>query len=212
MDDLIFVILICIGIPLALSLIFLDSKARLFVGFMIIGIYMCTLAAQVNTVLRDLTGESYLYVTTNITPISEELLKALPVLFYAVVFDARKRALLPISIATGIGFAIIENIFIFTQSGASLSILWAVQRVFGASLMHSLCTAMVGYGISFVKMRRKLFYHGTFALLVAAMVYHSAYNTLVQSGLSGFAFLLPVLTYIPVAIWYVRKRKTDRAK
>jgi len=212
MDNLIFVILICIGIPLALSLLFLEKRSRLFVGYMIIGAYMCAFAAQVNTVLRDLSGESYLYVTTNITPVSEELLKALPVLVFALVINDNRRDLLSISIATGIGFAIIENIFIFVQNGSALSLLWSIQRVFGASLMHSLCTAMVGYGVSFARKRRKLFFPGTFALLVAAMVYHALYNTIVQSRLSGFAFLLPVLTYLPLAVGYVREKKANARK
>ena len=49
-------------------------------------------------------------------------------------------------------------------------------------------------------MRRKLFYTGTVALLAVATIYHSVYNTLVQSTHEIVGFLLPVITFIPVLV------------
>jgi len=207
MDKLIIILLICIAIPLAFSLLFLDKKARLFVSFTIVGAAVCVFASSVNAILYDLTGQGYLYVTTNITPITEELLKAIPILLFAFAISDNKKELISLSMAIGIGFAIIENIFIFVQNSASLSLGWAVGRVFGASLMHGICTAAVGYGISFVHKRKKLFYTGTFALLVFAMVYHSIYNLGIQSDYSGFAILVPIVTYIPIALGYIAEKK-----
>jgi len=216
MDSLIYVILICIAIPLALSLVFLDKKARQFIEFVIIGAVVCTFAANINGLLQSLTCESYYYVTTNITPICEELLKAIPVLLFAYAVTDDKRTLISVSMAIGIGFAIIENIYIFAQNEASLSVFWAVKRVFGASLMHSICTAAVGYGISFVGKRKKLFYTGTFALLVSATVYHSVYNSLIQSAYADFGIFLPIVTYIPVvirqAMSYNREKEERKVK
>jgi len=210
MDNLIIIILICVAIPLAFSLLFLEKKARLFVLFMIIGAAVCVFASSVNAVLYNLVGRGYLYVTTNITPISEELLKAIPVLIFAYAISDNKKELISISMATGIGFAIIENFFIFAQSSESLSVGWAISRVFGASLMHSICTAAVGFGISFVRKRKKLFYTGTFALLVFAMVYHAVYNLVIQSRFSAFGILIPIITYIPITVRNImEKRKKE---
>ena len=84
-------------------------------------------------------------------------------------------------------------------------------------MMHGICTAAVGYGMSFVKKRKKLFYCGTFALLMMAIIYHGIFNMLVQSeDLKYFGFVLPLATYIPVVIALVKrirnKRKTANAE
>ena len=66
------------------------------------------------------------------------------------------------------------------------------------SLALTICAA-VGYGMSFVKKKKKLFYCGTFSLLMLAIIYHGIFNMLVQSEeLKYFGFLLPVATYIPL--------------
>ena len=54
--------------------------------------------------------------------------------------------------------------------------------------------------MTFAHAKRKLFYTGTVALLAVAMIYHSAYNTLVQSQHQLVGFLLPVITFVPVLV------------
>ena len=66
--------------------------------------------------------------------------------------------------------------------------------------MHGLCTLAVGYGMSFVYTRRKLFRTGTVAMLAAATIYHATYNTIVQSTHLWMGVLLPVVTLVPVLI------------
>ena len=74
------------------------------------------------------------------------------------------------------------------------------MRGFGSGLVHGICTVMVGWGISYIKKRRKLFYCGTFALLSTAIIYHATYNLLVQSKYQYIGVLLPILTYIPLLL------------
>jgi RsiW-degrading membrane proteinase PrsW (M82 family) len=110
--------------------------------------------------------------------------------------------------ATGIGFAILENAFYLINS-SNFTMLSAVIRAFGAGLMHGMCTLLVGVGISFVKKKRKLFAVGTFGLLSTAIVYHGIYNILIQSKYSIIGACLPIATYIPFLIWrlMLKKRK-----
>ena len=80
--------------------------------------------------------------------------------------------------------------------------------------MHGICTATVGYGMSFVKKHKKLFYCGTFALLLMSIIYHGIFNMLVQSDswLKYLGFVLPLTTYIPVVyklIKSVRNKKKE---
>ena len=93
---------------------------------------------------------------------------------------------------------------VLLQSVSNVTILWALVRGFGSGLVHGLCTVMVGYGISYIRKRRKLFWCGTFALLSAAITYHAVYNVLVQSQFRMAGILVPILSYIP-AIYFVRR-------
>lgn len=69
-------------------------------------------------------------------------------------------------------------------------------------------TLAVGYGMSFIKKRRNLFYCGTFALLTLASIYHGIFNMLVQSEYKYLGFILPALTYIPVVYYQVNGHKS----
>ena len=200
MDFLIVIIWICFAIPLTLSLVFLEKKSRRVMSFVLAGSVICLFAAFTNGTINSLCDLDSFYFTVNVSPITEELFKCIPVLIFAIFVSDNKSTLLSLSMAVGIGFAITENILIFIQNDASLDVIWAIQRVFGASLMHSITTMAVGYGLSFVQKRKKLFYTGTFALLVLAIVYHSVYNALVQSDIAAAGLLMPIVTYIPFVI------------
>ena len=91
-----------------------------------------------------------------------------------------------------------ENMVILVQNIETVTIGWAIIRGFSTALMHGICTAAVGYGLSFVRKKRKLFYCGTFALLTLASTYHGIFNMLVQSDYKYLGFILPALTYIPL--------------
>ena len=150
-------------------------------------------------------------VTVIITPVTEELFKIIPILYYAIVISDSKEKLFTASMATGIGFAVLENAFYLLNS-PNFSMLSAVIRAFGTGLMHGMCTLLVGVGISFVKKRRKLFAVGTFGLLSTAIVYHGIYNILLQSKYSTVGALLPIVTYLPFLIWrWVIKKKSAKS-
>jgi len=210
MDNLIFILFACLAFPLVLATFLMERSSRIVVLFIIFGSFIALFASEVNTVLWDFSGKDVRYATTNITPISEELLKAVPVLLYAFIFDDDRGKMVTYGAAMGIGFAILENIYIFVQNGSHFTLSWALQRAIGASLMHAICTGSVGYGISFVRKRKKLFYTGTFALLITSSVYHSVFNTLIQSDQAVWGFALSVVTYIPI-VYFLRKKKPQRS-
>lgn len=186
-----------------------DNKSKLFLAYVLVGLMICLLSAEVNGLLLGFCGGDKHYVTTNIAPIVEEILKALPVLYYAWLFSDDWDTLLAIAFADGLGFAMLENLIILTQHIESVSILWALSRGVGAALMHSACTTCVGMGISIIRKRRKLFYCGTCSLLIAAIVFHAIFNLLVQSSFRLLAFVLPVLLFLPqVRLTLKRHRKS----
>lgn len=177
---------------------------------MIVGMYIAVLASEINALLADLLEGSmdHFHLTITVTPLGEEILKALPLLFAVVVLGDNRERLFQRAMSIGLGFAILENTFILIRNVESVSLLWAMIRGFSSGLMHALCTISIGIGMSLIKRRRKLFVCSTFAWLMVASMYHSMYNMLVQSDYWYVGAVIPVLSYIPVAI-IIKKRKLN---
>ena len=209
---------VCVSIPLVMMVLLIEKRARFPIVFMLIGIFVSVFASELNGFLKNVLAMDMYSIVVTVTPITEEVLKALPVLYYAVVISDKKEKLFTAAMALGIGFAVLENAYYLINS-ESFNMLKAVVRAFGAGLMHGMCTLLVGVGISFVKKKRKLFVVGTFGLLSTAIVYHGIYNILIQSDIimiqSDFSIvgaLLPIATYIPFLVWRLRTKHRKTAK
>ena len=213
MANLIYVLFICMFAPLLLSMPLMKRGSRRIMLYMLIGIAVSLFVSEVNGRLLDLFDNNTLFVTTTITPVTEEIVKALPVLLYAFLFSDDYEKLLPISFATGIGFALFENTVILVQNIQTVTIGWAIIRGFSTALMHGICTAAVGYGMGFVRKKRKLFVPGTFSLLALAIIYHGLFNMLVQSeNLQYVGFFMPAVPYIPLVVFIIFFFKNKRAE
>ena len=215
MANLIYILFICVLAPLLLTLPLMKGASRRVMLYIIIGICVSLFVSEINGRILDSLNNQMLFVTTTITPVTEEIVKALPVLLYAFLFSDDREKLLPLAFATGIGFALFENTVILIQSIDNVSILWAIIRGFSTALMHGICTATVGYGMGYVRKKKKLFISGTFALLALAIIYHGLFNMLVQSkNLQYVGFFMPAVTYIPLIIYlvfFVRNKKQKEA-
>ena len=210
MDNLSHVAFICLTISLGLMLPLMEKKTRRVMTFMIIGICSCLFVSEINGFFLRLFKNDISYVTTTITPITEEVIKALPLLYYAIVLSDDRHEITANAFAIGVGFAVLENIVILTQNLENVTIVWALIRGFGSGLVHGICTVMVGFGISYIKKRRKLFFCGTFALLSTAIIYHAIFNLLVQSSFQYAGILLPIATYIPVLLLMRKQIKRNK--
>ena len=203
MENIIYILYVSISIPILLMTLLVEKNARFPLVFVSIGIFASVFASEVNGLLARVLSMDRYSITVIVTPVTEELLKALPILCYALVISDKKEKLFTASMATGIGFAVLENAF-YLLNYSNFSMLSAIIRAFGAGLMHGMCTLLVGVGISFIKKKSKLFAVGTFGLLSTAIVYHGIYNILIQSKYSIAGALLPIATYIPFIIWRFR--------
>ena len=213
MEDMMgYVLYMCLTIPMIFSLIMMRGTPRLIVLYMIFGTTICLVASEINGMIynyaENMAGAyKTVFFCTNYSPVVEEILKALPVLFFAFFISDKMSTLVQISFATGLGFAIMENMVTLTQHQESASILWGFLRGIGASLMHGICTVAVGMGIAFVRKQKKLFVCGTLGLLAMAMVYHAFYNATIMSDYKYFGFLIPIVTFIPVNIYFAKNLK-----
>ena len=209
MENLIYILFICITIPLTLMAFLIDKKPRRIVIFFIVGICAALFASEVNGILSTLMQLDVFEFTIRVTPVTEEIIKAIPVLFFAKEISDKKETLITVSLAVGIGFAIMENTYILTQNIGYVSLLWAIMRGFGTGIMHGMCTFLVGTGFSFANKNKKLFVVGTFALLSLAITYHSIFNMLVQSDFRYVGAALPIITYVPFVLWVYKNRKKE---
>jgi RsiW-degrading membrane proteinase PrsW (M82 family) len=195
-------------------MLLVEKKARLPIVFVLVGIFISVLASELNGLLLKVLGVSPYDATVTLAPITEEVLKALPILFFAIVFSDKRETLFTASMALGIGFAVLENAYYLIQGYETFSFLSAVVRGFGTGLMHGMCTLFVGFGISFVRKKKKLFAVGTFAFLTVAITYHAIFNMLIQSKYSIAGALLPIVTYFPFLVWrnfrYIAKKKAEK--
>ncbi len=206
---MVYVILICIAVPLLLLMTLMDARSRLLTGFMLVGMLTAASAYEINSTVQVMFWMTGQEVSVRAAPVIEELLKAVPILFYSVAVSDDRKILLPLSMAVGIGFAILENAYLLTAYIDQVTISWALVRGLSTSLSHGLCTLTVGYGMSFVRKQKKLFYTGIFGLLSLAMTFHAVFNLLIQSQYDWIGMGLPILLFTMAgAIRQIVRRKT----
>lgn len=184
-----------VAIPLLFSIFFVNRSSRVYLRFMIIGMTCCLCSALINNLVFTAAGEDLVYSITTFSPMLEEVIKALPVFFYAYFFFESREKLIGAAFCNGIGFAILENSITLVTSG-DVDIVWGLLRGFSTSLMHGMTTALVGLGISLIHKKKKLFLTGTFSFLTLSIVYHGSYNFFVSSDLRPVAIGFPILTCI----------------
>ncbi len=201
MENLVYILFISMNIPLFMMIWLLDKKSRRLVLFLMLGMIICILASEINPIIAYSITEDWIYATTTITPIIEETLKAIPIIFYALFISDNKQNILSVSMAIGIGFALLENVWSLVVYIDSATILWAFIRGFGSALMHGVCCLMIGNGLIYIKKQKKLLYTGLFAILSVSIIYHAIYNSLVQSANPYSGIILPIFTYIPILLF-----------
>lgn len=207
MGNLNLILFISFAAPLLMTLFVCKGKARTLLLFLFLGTVVCLFCGEFSAIVMQALSFDRQYFTSNFTPLFEEVFKALPILAFAFLYKPKKRLLLECSILVGVGFAVLENAFILGGSAAYVSVSTALIRGFGAGMMHGVSTLAVGYGMTFVHTKRKLFYTGTLALLAVATIFHAIYNTLVQSDHQLVGFLLPVMTFVPVLVLLAKTAK-----
>ncbi len=205
MENLNLILFISFVTPMTMMLFVLKGRSKAVLGFLLIGIFVCLFSSELSGILFGFLPLSTQFMTINITPFTEELLKAIPILIFVFCFKPKDQKIFETSIAVGVGFAVLENAFILASNIDSVSIPLALIRGFGAGMMHGLTTFTVGYGLTKIRFTKKFHVTGTVAFLCIAVMYHSLYNILVQSDYQLIGFILPILTFTPLLIILKRK-------
>lgn len=174
-------IFICLAIPMLLSLFFTNGRTRGFTLFSLLGMGMCLLSAYVSSFFMGYYGSDAVVTSIEITPVCEEIMKLLPLLFYFLIFEPEPQELPMAAIGIGVGFATFENVCYLTENGAE-EFFFLLIRGISAGALHILCGIICGFGISYVFRRRWLSVTGTVGILGFCTGFHAIYNLLVSAG------------------------------
>ena len=187
-------IFVCLAIPLALCILFIGGRTRTFMLFIMAGMSVCLLSAYVNSFFMGQYDVDATVATIEITPVCEEVMKLLPLLFYVLVFEPKVRDLPEAAVALAVGFATFENVCYLTENGAE-NLLFLLIRGFSAGALHILCGILIGFGLSQVFRRRWLAFTGTMGLLGAGIAFHAIYNLLIsgEGGWRSAGYLFPAV-------------------
>ncbi len=205
-------ILICIAIPLIVSLLFLTGSVRKYMAAFLLGMVMCLLSAYIDGFLALVTGMGENDTSIFLSPMVEELMKLLPLMFFMVLTDAKEKTLTMIAVAIGAGFATYENCCYILTSGAD-NIIYVLIRGFAVGIMH--IVSILALSIWFILARRlKAFSLPAVAVGVAlAMNIHALYNLLVskEGASTVIGFILPPVMSVVLYFLYRHFREKETA-
>ena len=190
-------IYVCLAAPIFIAAVCMHDRGRKMMLFLLGGTTVCLLSSYISTYLAAVLGADMLTASLEISPMVEEVMKFLPVLFYLLVFEPQKQEIADSILMTAVGFATFENACYLTSNGAA-HILHLLIRGVGAGAMHVVCGFLVAIGILYLWDRAWLRVIGTIGLLSIAITYHGIYNILVaQDGIPAMiGYLFPLITVV----------------
>lgn len=201
-------VLICIAVPLVISLLFTKRSTRRFIVSFMTGMIVCLLSAYISGYLAVSTSYSTEEASIFLSPIVEEIMKFLPVLFCFFVFEPSPEDLKSTAVGVGAGFATFENCCFILSSGAS-HLGYVMIRGLAVGVMHLVTMVAFVMGLRLLKRYKVVSFAGIVGALSMSMTFHGLYNLLVsEPGVSSyigyalpmlFAVMLYLIGYRPVA-------------
>ncbi len=184
-------------IPLAFLILLLKSENRMMMLFFAWGMVAFVLSLAANTALCAALEIDTLRLSVTWSPVVEELLKALPLLYFLFRKEKTELPLVYFAMAAGIGFSIQENYLYligFTSAGESIAF-YVVMRSITTCLMHGVTTAMIGYGVTLIKKYEIMVAPLLFGLFSVTIILHALFNLYINSSVRLIGMLMPVLLY-----------------
>ncbi|MFI3325381.1 MAG: PrsW family glutamic-type intramembrane protease [Clostridia bacterium] len=194
-------ILVFLVAPFIIGLFLLKGESRRFVAFFLVGSTVCLLSSYINSFIAGVCEMSSVDAIIKVTPMIEEVMKALPLLFYMIIFVPKKDNILMCSIATGIGFATFENCCYVVTQGAD-DFYFVLIRGFAVGIMHILCSLALGYSLGFGTRQKHFSWLGVFASVSICISYHAIYNLLVsgEGAWQFYGYFMPFVTAVVIII------------
>lgn len=186
-------ILLCIAVPLLIALLFVRSHVRRFVAAFLLGMGVCLAAAYISSFLGLVAGMERNDTSIFLSPMVEELMKILPLLFFAVLFSPEDQQLTMLAVAVGAGFATYENCCYILTSGAG-SLTYILIRGLVVGVMHIVSILALSIWLITAKRLKVFSFPAVVGGLSLSMIFHALYNLLVsRPGVTTvIGYLLPL--------------------
>lgn len=195
------------------GLVLLDSfklvPLQAVLRLILAGAFAAFVAARLHGGLLDGGGVSGVALSRYVAPVTEELLKALPLLYLLV----RKRVgfLVDAAIlgfAVGTGFALVENVEYLRALGQGSVFLWIV-RGFGTAVLHGGTTAILAVVAKGLEDRHpRAGIAVVLPALAVAVAIHSLYNHFILPPVLATLLLFVTLPVLLVAVFSRSERGT----
>ncbi len=198
-------ILLCIAVPLIVSLLFVRGEVRRYLAAFLLGMLVCLLAAYISGFLNLVTGMGENETAIFVSPMVEELMKLLPLLFFLVLLTPEDRTLAMLAVAIGAGFATFENCCYLLATGSE-SLTFTLVRGLAVGVMHIACMLAITLSLIMVRRHRVFTFSTVVGSLSLSVVFHALYNLLVSvPGLpSSVGYALPLMMAL-ILYWPYRK-------
>ena len=143
-------ILICIAVPLAISLLFTKGNARRLLVCILTGMFVCIFSAYISGFLEVASGFSSEDTSIFLSPIVEEVMKLFSILFCIYVFEATDKEIQLFAVGIGAGFATFENCCFIISAGTP-HLTFVLIRGFAVGVMHIVTLVALAKGIQLLK-------------------------------------------------------------
>ncbi len=201
-------ILLCIAVPLLMSLLFIRGEVRRYLSAFLLGMLVCLISAYISGFFNLITDMGENDTAIFISPMVEELMKLMPLMIFIVLFQPEDRTLTTLAVATGAGFATFENCCYILTSGAE-RLTYILIRGLAVGVMHIASILSLAIWLIFAKRLRVFSFPAVLGGLSLSMTFHAIYNLLVsEPGVSSFVgYLLPPLTAL--ALFFLYRKLPD---
>ena len=199
-------IYVCLAAPLLLAILCIRKNGRRLLIFLLAGMTACLLSAYVSTYLTGVLGIDLTAASHEISPVVEEVMKLLPVLFFLLVFEPDRNSAITGGLLIAVGFATFENVCFLTANGSS-DLLRLLIRGFGTGAMHVVCGMMLDISLFFLWDQVWLRIVGSFAVLCFTITFHAVFNVLVnQAGAVFWIGSMIPLTALLIYLGFFRNK------
>ena len=203
-------ILVCMAMPLLLTLFFVRGNVNRFVLNFLLGMAACLLGAYVSGFLDVATGMGVEDTAVFISPFTEEVMKFLPLLFYFWMFEPQDDQLFRAAAGIGAGFASYENVCYMVFSGAE-SLGFLLIRGLAVGVMHIVSVFAMMMGLVIARRFKAMRLASMIGALSLSMLFHGMYNLLVsEPGItSAIGYAMPLVTAVTLLPVYRRLQTTE---
>ncbi len=196
---------ICLVAPLLLAILCLRRDGRRALLSILAGMTTCLLSAYISAFIAGVVSADLTVASYEISPVVEEIMKALPVLFYLLIFEPNRSRVIHTTLLVAVGFATFENVCFLTSYGTS-NLLNLLIRGFGTGAMHVVCGMVVAIGLFYLWDRVWLQAVGVLALLCFVITFHAIFNIFViQNGIVFWIGSAIPLTLMLVYLLFFRR-------